>query len=96
MTNKLTASSNKMNDGIASYVLKIVLPISKGSLCDLFTLSLFSEKFPDYRKRARVAPPPLSLRVVKGMTDLTIGLSLSYYLPCVFLRNFCTISFMIT
>ena len=63
MMDKLTASLNKMktshgsgNDGIASYFLKIALPIIKGSLCDLFNLSLFSGKFPDCWKIARVAP----------------------------------------
>ena len=63
MTDKLAASLNKMktshgsgNDGIASYFLKVALPIVKGSLCDLFNLSLFSGKFPDCRKIARVAP----------------------------------------
>ena len=54
MTGKLTASLNKMktslgsgSDGIASYFLNIALHIIKGSLCDLFNLSLFSGKFPD-------------------------------------------------
>ena len=63
MTDTLTASVNKMktsrgsgSDGIASYFLKIALPIIKGSLCDLFNLSLFSGKFPDCWKLARVAP----------------------------------------
>ena len=63
MTDKLIASLNKMktshgsgNDGIASFFLKIALPIIKGSLCDLFNLSLFSGKFPDCWKIARVAP----------------------------------------
>ena len=36
--------------------MKIALPIIKGSLCDLFNLSLFSGKFPDCWKLARVAP----------------------------------------
>ena len=63
MTDKLTASLNEMktshgpgNGGIASYFLKIALPIIKGSSCDLFNLSLFSEEFPDCWKIARVAP----------------------------------------
>ena len=63
MIDNLTASLNKMktshasgNDGIASYFVKIALPIIKGSLCDLFNLSLFSGKFPDSWKIARVAP----------------------------------------
>ena len=63
MMDKLTASLNKMktshgsgNDGIASYFLKIALPFIKGSICDLFNLSLFSGKFPDCWKIARVAP----------------------------------------
>ena len=63
MTDKLAASLNKMktshgsgNDGIASYFLKIALPIIKGSLRDLFNLSLFAGKFPDCSKIARVVP----------------------------------------
>ena len=63
MTDKLTASLNKMitfhgsgNYGIVSYFLKIALPFIKGSLCDLFTLSLFSWKFSDCWKVARAAP----------------------------------------
>ena len=59
MMDKLTASLDKMktshgsgNDGIASYFLKISLPIIKGSLCDLFNLSPFSRKFPDCWKIA--------------------------------------------
>ena len=63
MTDKLTASLKKMktshgsgSDGISSYFLNITLPIIKGSLCDLFNLSLFSGEFPNGWKIARVAP----------------------------------------
>ena len=100
MTDKLTASLNKMknshgsgSDGIASYFLKMDLPIIKGSLCDLFNLSLFSGKFPDGWKIARVAPIFKS-----GQRDdrSNYRLTLSYHLSRAFLRNFCIISFMIT
>ena len=43
-------------DGIASFFIKIALPLISGSLCDLFNLSLFSGKFPTDWKIARVAP----------------------------------------
>ena len=52
----MKTSHGSGNDGIASYFLKIALPNIKGSSCDLFNLSLFSGKFPDCWKIARVAP----------------------------------------
>ena len=52
----MKTSHGSGNDGIASYFLKIAFPIIKGSFCDLFSLSLFSGKFPDCWKIARVGP----------------------------------------
>ena len=44
------------HDGITSFYLKIVLPVVGGSLCDLFNESLFTGKFPNEWKLARIAP----------------------------------------
>ena len=43
-------------DDIASYFLKIALPVISGSLCDIFNLSVATRFFPDSWKIARVAP----------------------------------------
>ena len=43
-------------DGIASFFIKIALPLISGSLCDLFNFSLFSGIFPTEWKIARVPP----------------------------------------
>ena len=63
MTDKLSSTLNKMktshgsgHDGIASFYLKIALPVVGGSLCDLFNKSLFAGKFPEDWKIARIAP----------------------------------------
>ena len=63
MTDKLSSTLNKMktshgsgHDGIASFCLKIALPVVGGSLCDLFNESLFAEKFPEDWKIALIAP----------------------------------------
>ena len=63
MTDKLSSTLNKMktshgsgHDGIASFYLKIALPVVGRSLCDLFNKSLFAGKFPEDWKIARIAP----------------------------------------
>ena len=63
MTDKLSSTLNKMeishgsgHDGIASFYLKIALPVVGGSLCDLFNKSLLTGKFPEDWKIARIAP----------------------------------------
>ena len=63
MTDKLSSTLNKMktshgsgHDGIASFYLKIAMPVVGGSLCDLFNKSLFAGKFPEDWKIARIAP----------------------------------------
>ena len=63
MADKLSSTLNKMKtshgsgqDGIASFYLKIALPVVGGSLCDLFNKSLFAGKFPEDWKIARIAP----------------------------------------
>ena len=63
MADKLSSTLNKMktshgsgHDGIASFYLKIALPVVGGSLCDLFNKSLFAGKFPEDWKIARIAP----------------------------------------
>ena len=63
MTDKLSSTLNKMktshgsgHDGIASFYLRIALPVVGGSLCDLFNKSLFAGKFPEDWKIARIAP----------------------------------------
>ena len=63
MTDKLSSTLNKMktshgsgHDGIASFYLKIAIPVVGGSLCDLFNKSLFAGKFPEDWKIARIAP----------------------------------------
>ena len=63
MTDKLSSTLNKMktshgsgHDGIASFYLKIALPVVGRSLCDLFHKSLFAGKFPEDWKIARIAP----------------------------------------
>ena len=63
MTDKLSSTLNKMktshgsgHDGIASFYVKIALPVVGGSLCDLFNKSLFAGKFPEDWKIARIAP----------------------------------------
>ena len=43
---KIKTSHGSGCDGIASFFVKIALPLISGSLCDLFNLSLFSGKFP--------------------------------------------------
>ena len=53
---KVKTSHGSGCDGIASFFIKIALPLISGSLCDLFNLSLFSGKFPTDWKIARVAP----------------------------------------
>ena len=54
MTDKLSSTLNKMKashgsdqDCIASFYLKIALPVVGRSLCDLFNKSLFAGKFPE-------------------------------------------------
>ena len=63
MTDKLSSTLNKMktshgsgHDGIASFYLKIALPVVGGSLCDLFNKSLFAGKFPEDWKITHIAP----------------------------------------
>ena len=63
MTDKLSSTLGKMktshgsgHDGIASFYLKIALPVVVGSLSDLFKKSLFTGKFPNEWKLARIAP----------------------------------------
>ena len=53
---KMKTSHGSVCDSIASFFIKISLPLISGSLCDLFNLPLFSEKFPTDWKIARVAP----------------------------------------
>ena len=53
---KMKTSHGSGCGGIASFSIKIALPLISGSLCDLFNLSLFSGKFPTDWKIARVAP----------------------------------------
>ena len=53
---KLKTSKGSGNDGIASYFLKIALPVISESLCDIFNLSTATGCFPDSWKIARVAP----------------------------------------
>ena len=47
---------SRVTDGIASYFLKIALPVISESLCDIFNLSIATGCFPDSWKIARVAP----------------------------------------
>ena len=54
--NKMKTSHGSGHDGIASFYLKIALPVVGGSLCDLFNKSLFAGKFPEDWKIARIAP----------------------------------------
>ena len=60
MTDKLSStlktSHGSGHDGIASFYLKMALPVVGGSLCDLFNKSLFAGKFPEDWKIARIAP----------------------------------------
>ena len=44
---KMKTSHGSGCDGIASFFIKTALPLISGSLCDLFNMSLFSEKFPE-------------------------------------------------
>ena len=53
---KLKTSKGCGNDGIASCVLKIALPVISESLCEIFNLSIATGCFPDSWKIARVAP----------------------------------------
>ena len=52
---KMKTSHGSGCDGIASFFIKMALPLISGSLCDLFNMSLFSGKFPEDWKIARVA-----------------------------------------
>ena len=52
----MKTSHGSGHDGIASFYLKIALPVVGGSLCDLFNESLFAGKFPEDWKIARIAP----------------------------------------
>ena len=54
--NTLKTSHGSGHDGIASFYLKIALPVVGRSLCDLFNKSLFAGKFPEDWKIARTAP----------------------------------------
>ena len=54
--NKMKTSHGSGHDGIASFYLKIAMPVVGGSLCDLFNKSLFAGKFPEDWKIARIAP----------------------------------------
>ena len=63
MAEKLSSNLSKMktlhgsgHDGIASFYVKIVLPVVGRSLCGLFNKSLFTGKFPNEWKLARIAP----------------------------------------
>ena len=63
MTEKLSSALSKMktshgsgHDGIASFYLKIALPVAGGSLCDLVNKLLFAGKFPNEWKLVRIAP----------------------------------------
>ena len=53
---KFKTSKGCGTDGIASYFLKIALPVISESLCDIFNLSIATGCFPDSWKIARVAP----------------------------------------
>ena len=62
MTDKLSSTLSRMktshgsgHDSIASSYLKIALPIVGGSFCDIFNKSLFTGKFPNEWKLARIA-----------------------------------------
>ena len=52
----MKTSHGSGHDGIASFYLKIALPVVGGSQCDLFNKSLFTGKFPEDWKIARIAP----------------------------------------
>ena len=52
----MKTSHGSGHDGIASFYLKIALPVVGGSLCNLFNKSLFAGKFPEDWKIARIAP----------------------------------------
>ena len=54
--NKMKTSHGPGHDGIASFYLKIALPVVGGSLCDLFNKTLFAGKFLEDLKIARIAP----------------------------------------
>ena len=54
--NKMKTSHGSGHDGIASFYLKIALPVVGGSLCDLFNKSLFAGKFPEDWKITHIAP----------------------------------------
>ena len=63
MTDKLSSTLNKMttshgsgHDGIASFYLKIALPVVGGSMCDFFNKSLFAGEFLEDWKIARIVP----------------------------------------
>ena len=63
LTDKLSSTLSKMktshdsgHDGIASFYLKIALPVVGGSLSDLVNKSLFAGKFVEVWKLVRVAP----------------------------------------
>ena len=63
MTEKLSSTLNKMkrshgsgHDGIASFYLKVILPVAGRPLCYIFNKSLFTGKFPNEWKLALIAP----------------------------------------
>ena len=53
---KMKTSHSSCYDGIASFFIKIALPLISGSLCDRFSVSLFSGIFPTEWKIVCVAP----------------------------------------
>ena len=53
---KFDTSKGSGPDGLASFFIKIGLPVIAESLCDIFNLSLATGVFPDSWKIARVAP----------------------------------------
>ena len=63
MTEKLSPTLSKMktshgsaHDGIASFYLKISLPVVGGSMCDLFNKLFLTGKFPNEWKLERTTP----------------------------------------
>ena len=53
---KMKASHGSGCDGIASFFIKIALPLISGSLCDLFNLSLFSGKISNRLENSACCP----------------------------------------
>ena len=53
---KLKTSKGSDIDGIASCFLKMALPVTSESLCDIFNLSIATGCFPDSWRIARVVP----------------------------------------